>query len=394
MKNFFYLASFCHLYATVFCASCKLNPSQLQCLAVNNRFLTPRNSHCDPFKKKCRMGDLIKTSIAACELRPATHLRHSLTSSYKISPKMRCQPEFESKRDLYKRVVAMGIGDPTCMPVELKRKGSFTCGEKGTQSNKKCSRGINQCTTNPSVCLDENKECIELHDELPSWNMEGGKHDEGYACVDVEDIKYLSRSTNFCTLKGKIANSTKNALNYVDTCCRNQLKCNKNNAKDVQGNIMSHRPCHCNVEFRKCLRRYVTISVYKDLANTVLRAINQLKNCEIRDGSACNPSKPKTCRKGDLIDPKYAHCKVNCRTGPLLPIGQRMCRIRQCKPPNYVEGVRIIDIPNHRTSSICQPVRRLRYLCGKGDTRCVCDGKPRGEIFTDRCRCQFWPLKV
>lgn len=40
------------------------------------------------------------------------------------------------------------------------------------ESNKKCSRGINQCTTNPSVCLDENKECIELHDELPSWNME------------------------------------------------------------------------------------------------------------------------------------------------------------------------------------------------------------------------------
>ena len=38
--------------------------------------------------------------------------------------------------------------------------------------NKDCSLGINQCSTNPFVCLDDNKECIELHDELPSWNME------------------------------------------------------------------------------------------------------------------------------------------------------------------------------------------------------------------------------
>ena len=38
--------------------------------------------------------------------------------------------------------------------------------------DKTCSPGINQCSTNPSICLDENAECIELHDELPLWNME------------------------------------------------------------------------------------------------------------------------------------------------------------------------------------------------------------------------------
>jgi hypothetical protein len=51
-------------FVSVFSTSCTANPSQLQCLAANNRFLLPRKSACDPFKKDCRMGDLIKSSVA------------------------------------------------------------------------------------------------------------------------------------------------------------------------------------------------------------------------------------------------------------------------------------------------------------------------------------------
>ena len=51
-------------FMSVFSTSCTANPSQLQCLAANNRFLLPRKSACDPFKKDCRMGDLIKSSVA------------------------------------------------------------------------------------------------------------------------------------------------------------------------------------------------------------------------------------------------------------------------------------------------------------------------------------------
>ena len=204
----------------------------------------------------------------------------------------------------------------------------------------------------------------------------------------------MSRSTNYCALQGDLTNETKGALNYVDICCLRQLQCGNDDPNGHYGNIMSHRPCYCNTEFRKCLQRYSKVAVYKDLANAVIRAVDQLKTCKIRDGSGCDPNNPKTCRKGDLIDPKYAHCRINCKTGPLLPIGQRMCSIRQCKPPNHIEGVRIIDVPTQRTSSMCEPVRKLPYLCGKSDTRCVCDGKPEGKAFTDRCRCQFWPFKL
>ena len=224
--------------------------------------------------------------------------------------------------------------------------------------------------------------------------LQGSKQDEGYACIHVEDIKLVSRSTNYCAFKGDLVNETKAVLNYVDACCLQQLKCGNDDIGGHHGNIMSHRPCHCNTNFRKCLKRYGKIAVYMEIANAVLQAINQLKNCKIRDGTDCDPRKPETCQKGDLIDPRYAHCRINCRTGPLLPIGQRMCSIRQCKPPNFVEGVRIVDVPNRATSSMCEPVRKLPYLCGKGDTRCVCDGKPKIAAFTDRCRCQFWPFVI
>ena len=31
------------------------------------------------------------------------------------------------------RVVALGLGDPTCMPMVRDGEGMFTCGEKGTR---------------------------------------------------------------------------------------------------------------------------------------------------------------------------------------------------------------------------------------------------------------------
>ena len=34
---------------------------------------------------------------------------------------------------LKKRAVAIGVGDPTCMPIERTGEGEFTCGEKGTR---------------------------------------------------------------------------------------------------------------------------------------------------------------------------------------------------------------------------------------------------------------------
>lgn len=63
MKQLFMLVLL-YRFLPVFSISCVENPSQLQCLAANNRFIMPRKSNCDPFKKDCRMGDLIKPTIA------------------------------------------------------------------------------------------------------------------------------------------------------------------------------------------------------------------------------------------------------------------------------------------------------------------------------------------
>ena len=70
-----------------------------------------------------------------------------------------------------------------CAVPNVCRDSQATCKAKNNEVactcsplNKGCSLGINQCTINPSVCVDDNKECIELHDELPSWNMEVCKY--------------------------------------------------------------------------------------------------------------------------------------------------------------------------------------------------------------------------
>ncbi len=64
MKAFLYILVLLYRFVFVFSISCTANPSQLQCLAANNRFLLPRKSACDPFKNDCRMGDLINSTIA------------------------------------------------------------------------------------------------------------------------------------------------------------------------------------------------------------------------------------------------------------------------------------------------------------------------------------------
>ena len=125
-----------------------------------------------------------------------------------------------------------------------------------------------------------------------------------------------------------------------------------------------------------------------------MKVLDKVSHCDMDDGKRCDPTRPRTCRKGDLIKPSLAHCKIDCSTGPLLPIYLRACAIRQCKIP-YQErtATRIVDIPRNEDSSLCGPVKGLPVECGaRGtDTRCVCDGKPAKSGFTDKCRCQFWP---
>ena len=126
----------------------------------------------------------------------------------------------------------------------------------------------------------------------------------------------------------------------------------------------------------------------------LLKVLDKVSHCEMDDGQRCDPTRPWTCRKGDLIRPNLAHCKIDCSTGPLLPIYLRACAIRQCKAPFQERTVnRVVDVPRNEESSLCRPVKGLPVECGAlgTDTRCVCDGKPTGSDFTDHCRCQFWP---
>lgn len=114
--------------------SCENNPSQIKCLAFNNRFMLPRNSKCNPYKKSCRMGDLVDNRIATCALRYPGNVQYSLESNYKIPSLYRCFPTLESEEKLTKRTVSVDTaGELRCSPVEKSGRGVFTCGEKGTR---------------------------------------------------------------------------------------------------------------------------------------------------------------------------------------------------------------------------------------------------------------------
>ncbi|XP_032219214.1 uncharacterized protein LOC116602160 isoform X1 [Nematostella vectensis] len=263
--------------------------------------------------------------------------------------------------------------------------------------HKDCRFGINHCRANPSLCEDEGKVCIELTDSYDNWSFGNEKQGEGFICMSPSTVDQLQLTTHYCDVTsakhaGKLESRPANAL---DTCCYRMLTCAGRESHPVNGTLFSFRHCFCNVEFRKCLLALGHNPKYKTAVKELVRGIDNVTECFMDEGKKCDPTQPKTCRKGDLISPNVAHCTVDCKTGPLLPIWARSCSIRQCKPPNHKPYLRVIDVPDHRESSICKPVLNLPVECAKRgtNTRCVCDGKPKGAGFTDRCRCQYWPLK-
>ena len=108
---------------------------------------------------------------------------------------------------------------------------------------------------------------------------------------------------------------------------------------------------------------------------------NHNKVCSMDDSGKCNPKIPSSCEKGDLIDKEIAHCKVNCKSGPLLPIELRSCRIRKCIPPNNLKQSRIIDVPYYKESSRCDAMKGLPVECGLEQTRCVLWWKAKVSLF-------------
>lgn len=262
---------------------------------------------------------------------------------------------------------------------------------------KTCSLGINQCKANPSLCENVGKTCVEIADKNLKWILGSEKDGDGFACMTSDTIEQLKLTTHYCdvtrvTVKGNLDSKPTNEL---DICCYRMLTCAGRETFPPKGSIFSYRRCFCNVEFRKCLLNLAHNPKFKTAVKEMARGIDNVTDCVMDDGKKCDPSKPDTCRKGDLISSNIAHCKIDCKTGPLLPIWARACSIRQCKPPNHQSYLRIIDVPDAEESSTCKPVKGLPVVCEKSgtDTRCVCDGKPEGKAFTDKCRCQYWPLK-
>lgn len=258
-----------------------------------------------------------------------------------------------------------------------------------------CRPGINQCKANPGLCLDEGKICIELYDTNVGWLIGNEQKGDGFACILAGTVKSLATVTHYCDISQETFSRIGGVepKNELDLCCYQMLTCAGGESIPKKGTIFSYRPCYCNVEFRKCLFTAAFDPKFKGNVEQMVEVLNNLAHCIIDDGVQCDPVRPWTCQKGDLINPKFAHCAIDCRTGPVLPIWARACALRQCKPPYHRENLRIIDVPRMEESSICKPVEDLPILCGNRETntRCVCDGKPSRSDFTDRCRCQYWP---
>ena len=261
--------------------------------------------------------------------------------------------------------------------------------------HKDCRTGINHCRANPGLCLDEGKVCIELYDDNLGWRIGEEKEGDGFACISAKTVKSLKESTHYCDISRETFTKVGGVepRNELDLCCYRMLTCAGGESIPKKGTVFSYRPCYCNVEFRKCLIAVAFDLKYKSRAEDIVRVVNSIAHCSVDDGEKCDPIRPWTCKKGDLINPKIAHCVIDCKTGPLLPIWARSCAIRQCKPPYHQDHLRIVDVPRVEESSICKPVEKLPLVCGNRgtDTRCVCDGKPSKADFSDRCRCQFWP---
>jgi len=269
-----------------------------------------------------------------------------------------------------------------------------------------CQGGtINHCVVNPKLCKSK-EYCVELEDKDMTWERDEEKEGEGFACI-AKDVAAMLPEAPFCNFRGIRANMRTAPFDGVDKCCYHHLNCGLQDrtvdqvASGSSDYLFGNRPCYCNVEFRNCLmkvaeeRKGKKEDKMKAMATALVSIVDKISICSMDDSGRCDPRKPDTCNKGDLISQDMAHCKVNCKTGPLLPIEHRACRIRQCHPKNNVKegGGRIVDVTYHHESSRCDAVKGLPVRCGMKQTRCVCDGKPTTKYFTDRCRCQFWPME-
>lgn len=258
-----------------------------------------------------------------------------------------------------------------------------------------CVPGINQCQGNPGLCEDEGKLCIELDDRKKGWIMGSEVEGKGYTCMSKKTAEILRVTTHYCYVPaGKDIERVEKIQprDDLDMCCYRMMTCAGGNT--THGTIFSYRPCYCFVEFRKCLLQLFSVA-YKATVQAIVKVVDSITFCEMDDGVKCHPSRPWTCRKGDLISSSIAHCKINCKSGPLLPIWERACSKRQCKPPHYQKHLLIADVPRNEESSLCKPVKGLSVECAKRGThtRCVCEANPKISGFTDRCRCQFWPSR-
>jgi len=260
----------------------------------------------------------------------------------------------------------------------------------------KCHGGsVNQCIANPTLCLDQASYCVEMDDtEEVVWKNKLEKIGEGFACIKKTTFDKFSNNAPFCNF-----NKTNHVVlpgkgfvkpgSNLDYCCYRYLIC-VSKGDNLGGYLFKERPCYCTAGMRKCLKDLETdYSLWED-ARELLAVVDEVKICTFDDSGRCNPLTPVLCQKGDLISKVTAHCKVNCATGPLLPIEKRSCLLRKCIPPNNRYDWRVIDVTNYRESSRCEPVKNLPLDCGMKHTRCVCDGMPDDKK-SDGCRCQFWP---
>ena len=418
-----------------------INSNKLPCLALLNLNRLPKNDKCDPIKSKnCDMSDLIDEKVSSCQLSMVdqiTDKKDHIQRSKRLNKEARCYPTIREYINVFRtRIVDQSTGNPTCVSNTAK---PFVCGTKGsrcicdtglpdpadpdyflnhkcrcqwfadycsvsdicTGKDSKCSTidqvlscgggSISHCIVNPTLCAADEK-CVELEDKGMEWKRGEERVGEGFSCINKNTADDLPE-TPFCNFQREFKNMKLKPLNGVDKCCYHHLLCATQ--QNSIGYLFGNKPCYCNVDFRHCLSKQTshTNKKLRGIAKALVKIVDEIKICTMDDSGKCDPRKSESCSKGDLIDPSIAHCKVNCATGPLLPIELRSCRIRQCHPKNSKgRRGRIVDVTLHQESSRCDAVKDTPVQCGFEHTRCVCDGQPTTPFFTDRCRCQYWPM--
>ena len=115
--------------------------------------------------------------------------------------------------------------------------------------------------------------------------------------------------------------------------------------------------------------------------------VNEVKR-DLPLSTDCDPRKPDSCYKGDLLAEDVADCK---RQGHLS-------RFKMCHPVNDHKFSSVVDLPDVNKSGIdCIADTSLPVICGSpgSDTRCVCDKafdwRRLKETLFNQCRCQYWP---